>query len=84
MTSLQNVKILVTKLKDNHFHPKTMSSQSQCSSSSFFKGREARLQNQKEKNGWPSLTYYPRWSIPYFFPKRWIVVKMKIIVVYGS
>jgi len=51
---LQHVINLVTKLKDEHFHPKTMPLQSHCSSSSS-EGREARLQNQKENDGWPGL-----------------------------
>jgi hypothetical protein len=74
----------VTKLKDKHFHPKTMSFQSQCSSFSSFEGREASLQNQKENNGWPGLTYYPRLGFPYFFLNMWIFAKVKIVVVYGS
>jgi len=81
---LQNVRTLVTKLKDKHFHSKTMSFQSQCSSSSSFEGREVRLQNQKENNGWSSLTYYPRLGFPYFSLKRWIFTKVKIVVIYGS
>jgi hypothetical protein len=46
---------LVTKLKDKHFHPKTMPLQNHCSSSSSSEGREARLQNQKENDGWQGL-----------------------------
>jgi hypothetical protein len=52
---LQHVINLVTKLKDEHFHPQTMSLQSHCSSSSSSKGREARLKNKKENDGWSGL-----------------------------